>query len=157
MSPFHSASYLAGYKKLFRLSNDRWLDLSGEIVQTEQSPDFLVRSAGNWYVHTPSSNYSHYGQVLGSGIGFGANAQMGSALIRKGFDYWGLVVERVQRDPNVFAQRWTDLGAGLRFRKSWGSFFVQGKCMGIQSVNYGWIEDKQQFNVMANLSLNYHW
>ena len=157
MSPFHSASYLAGYKKLFRLSKDRWLDLSGEIVQTEQSPDFLVRSAGNWYVHWFNSNYTHYGQILGAGIGFGANAQMGSALIRKGFDYWGLVLERVQRDPNVFSQRWTDLGAGFRFRKSMGSFFVQGKCMGVQSVNYGWVQDKKQFNVMANLSLNYHW
>jgi len=157
MSPFHSAAYLAGYKKLFRLSKGRWLDLSGEIVQTEQSPDFLVRSAGNWYVHTPSSNYSHYGQVLGSGIGFGANAQIGSALIRKGFDYWGVVIERVQRDPNVFAQRWTDLGLGLRFRKSVGSFFVQGKCMGVGSKNYAWVQDQRQFNFIANLSVNYQW
>lgn len=157
MSPFHSASYLAGYKKLFRLSNNRWLDLSGEIVQTEQSPDFLVRSAGNWYIHSASSNYSNYGQILGAGIGFGANAQMGAALIRKGFDFWGVVFERVQRDPNVFAQRWTDLGYGLRFRKTFGSFFVQGKCLGVQSANYAWIQDKKQFNVVANLSLNYHW
>ncbi|MFZ9695790.1 MAG: capsule assembly Wzi family protein, partial [Chitinophagaceae bacterium] len=108
MSPFHSASYMAGYKKLFRLSKNRWLELSGELTQMEQSPDYLVRGAGNWYVHWFNSNYSHYGQILGSGIGYGSNSLITTATLRKGPNFLGFVFERVQRDPNVHTERWTD-------------------------------------------------
>jgi hypothetical protein len=157
MSPSHSASYLAGYKKLFRLSNNRWLDLSGEVTQLEQSPDYLVRSAGNWYVHWFNSNYSHYGQIVGSGIGYGSNSFITSALIRKGPNFWGLQFERIQRDPNVYTVRWTDLALGMQARKSWGSFWVQTKLMGVQSVNYGWVRDRNHYNFSGTLSLNYCW
>ena len=157
MSPFHSASYMAGYKKLFRLSNQHWLDLSGEITQLEQSPDYLVRGAGNWYVHWFNSNYSHYGQILGSGIGYGSNSIITTALVRKGPDFWGLQLERVQRDPNVYTVRWTDWALGILARKSWGSFWMQTKLMGVQSVNYGWVKDKHHYNFSGSLSLNYRW
>jgi len=157
MSPFHSASYMAGYKKLFRLRGNRWLELSGELTQMEQSPDYLVRSAGNWYVHSFNSNYSHYGQILGSGIGYGSNSLITTATIRKGPDFLGMVFERVQRDPNVYAERWTDWGLGINFRKVIGSFWIQSKLMGVQSVNYGWVKDKNHYNFISVVSLNYCW
>lgn len=157
MSPFHSASFMAGYKKLYRLKKGRWLELSGELTQMEQSPDYLVRSAGNWYVHWFNSNYSHYGQILGSGIGYGSNSFITTASIRKGPNFIGVIMERVQRDPNVYVERWTDWGLGINFRKTLGSFWVQSKLMGVQSVNYGWVSAKNHFNFSGTISLNYRW
>jgi len=157
MSPFHSASYMAGYKKLFRLPKNRWLEFSGELTQMEQSPDYLVRGAGNWYVHSFNSNYNHYGQILGSGIGYGSNSIIAAASIRKGPDFIGVVFERVKRDPNVYIERWTDWGLGINFRKTFGPFWIQSKLTGVQSVNYGWVKDKNHYNFSSVVSLNYCW
>jgi hypothetical protein len=81
MSPFHSSSYMVGVKKVVEFENNTWLDLSAEINQMEQSPDYLVRNADSWYIHLAGSDYAHHGQILGSGIGYGSNAQIFSSSL----------------------------------------------------------------------------
>jgi hypothetical protein len=121
----------------------------------EQSPDYLVRDAYLWYIHWYSSDYGHANQVLGSGIGFGANAFTASFVLKKGYSQLGLIIERVQRDPTYFAARWTDLSMGLVARKKIGSVLINTRVSGIQSINYAWEGNKNRFNLMAMLGANY--
>ena len=155
MSPAHSAAYLVGVKKLFELGRGRVLDVTLEHNQMEQSPDYLVRDAYLWYIHWFKSDYSHASQVLGSGIGFGANAFTASFVLKKGYSQLGLIMERVQRDPTIYATRWTDLSVGLVGRKKIGSVLINTRISGIQTINYAWEVNKNRFNLMAMLGANY--
>lgn len=155
MSPTHSAAYLVGVKKIFNLSRGRLLDVSLEHNQMEQSPDYLVRDAYLWYIHWYKSDYSHASQVLGSGIGFGANAFTASFILKKGYNQLGLIMERVQRDPTYYSTRWTDLSLGLVARKKIDKFLINARISGIQTVNYGWEGDKNRFNIMALIGGSY--
>src|ERR1035437_4026824 len=51
MSPTHSAAYLVGFRKIVNLSDKKLLEIGTEITHMEQSPDYTVRNAGNWYEH----------------------------------------------------------------------------------------------------------
>ena len=157
MSPFHSAAYIAGAKKMVDLGGERWLDLSAEVNQMEESPDYLVRGAGSWYVHGQNSNYAHYGQVLGSGIGYGSNAITVSGIIRKGLNQIGLVFEKVQKTPGYYASRWSDYGLGLTGRYQLHPVLLSYRISGIQSNNYGWVEGKDRFHAVGMLSVQYFW
>jgi hypothetical protein len=155
MSPTHSAAYLVGVKKLFKLRRGRTMDVSLEHTQMEQSPDFLVRDAYLWYIHWFKSDYSHASQVLGSGIGFGANAFTVSIVMKKGYNQIGLIIERVQRDPKFYATRWTDFSLGIVGRKKINNFLLNTRISGIQSINYAWEGNKNRFNIMGLLGVSY--
>lgn len=155
MSPTHSAAYLVGVKKLFELGKEKVLDVTLEHNQMEQSPDFLVRDAYLWYIHWYKSDYSHTSQVLGSGIGFGANAFTASFVLKKGYSQLGLIMERVQRDPTYYATRWTDFSIGLVGRKKIKNFLINARVSGIQSLNYAWEGNSNRFNFMGLVGLSY--
>lgn len=157
MSPFHSAAYIAGAKKMVDLGDERWLDLSAEVNQMQESPDYLVRGAGSWYRHGQNSNYAHYGQVLGSGIGYGSNAITISGVLRRGFNQFGLVFEKIQKSPGDFSSRWSDYAVGFTGRYNLQPLLLTYRLSGVQSNNYGWVEGKDRFNVVGMLSLQYCW
>jgi hypothetical protein len=155
MSPTHSAAYLVGVKKLFDLGRGKMLDVTLEHNQMEQSPDYLVRDAYLWYIHWYKSDYSHASQVLGSGVGFGANSFTASAILKKGYSQIGLIMERVQRDPTFYATRWTDLSLGLVGRKKINNFLINARLTGIQSISYAWEGNRDRFNVMGLIGVSY--
>ncbi len=157
MSPFHSSSYMVGVKKVVEFNNNTWLDLSAEINQMEQTPDYLVRNADSWYIHYAGSNYAHLGQILGSGIGYGSNAQIFSASLRRGYNKFGFLMERTQRDPNTHFLRWTDLSYGITGQYKVDKLLASWRLSGISSKNYGWKQDAHRFNILGMLSLNYYW
>ena len=155
MSPAHSASYVIGVKKIIQLTNERHLDINAEINQMAQSADFLVRDANSWYIHHKKSNFSHMGEVLGSGAGYGTNLLTLSVVLRKGYDQIGFITERVERDPTEYIQRWTDLSFGLVGRKKINSFLINTRLSGIYSKNYGWENGKNRFNFMGMMGISY--
>ena len=155
MSPSHSSSYVIGVKKIIQLSNNKHIDLNAEINQLAQSADYLVRDANSWYIHHRKSNFSHMGEVLGSGVGYGSNLLTFSAIFRKQFDQIGFIMERVERDPTEYIQRWTDLSFGLVGRKKINSFLINTRLSGIYSKNYGWENGKNRFNFMGMMGVSY--
>lgn len=155
MSPTHSASYVIGIKKVFSLSATKYIDLSAEINQMSQSADFLVRDANSWYFHHKKSNFSHMGEVLGSGVGYGSNLLTLSVVLRKEYDQIGFITERIERDPTEYLQRWTDLSFGFLGRKKINSFLLNTRLSGIYSKNYGWESNKNRFNFMGMLGVSY--
>ena len=83
IDPEHAATYLIGFKKLMPLKNNSWLELNTEIVQTAQTIDYLVRTAGDWYVYE-NGGYNHNNQILGAGSGLGNNVQTIQVNLLKG-------------------------------------------------------------------------
>lgn len=155
MAPTHSAAYLVGAKKIVPLEKKRSLELIAEINQMEQSPDYLVRGAGNWYIHWFKTNYSNYGQVLGSGIGFGNNALSFSAMLRDRQNTIGLLFHKIQQDPNTKSVRWSDYAWGLQGRVGLPRFLFSYKFYGVKSVNYAWMQDENRFNFVGTVGVSY--
>ena len=140
---------------MVQLKRDKWLDLAVEINQMEESPDNLVRSAGSWYRHGQNTNYANFGEVLGSGIGYGSNSLIAAVTMRKGFKQIGIFFERIQKTPKYYPARWNDLSIGINGRQRWKNLLLTGRLAGIQSTNYGWVQDKDRFQLMGVLSMMY--
>jgi hypothetical protein len=156
MSPSHSRAYLFGVKKIMPLANDTYLDLGLETTQMTQSPDYLVREAGNWYVHGQiSQGYTHNNQIMGAGAGFGSNVQTAQASWVKGWSRLGLMIERVERDPLYHDANWVDISIGLLPQYRIRNMVLSGKIQFINSTNYAWDKNSNRFNLHSRLSIQY--
>jgi hypothetical protein len=157
MTPVHSSSFLAGFKKGIKMSDDKWLFLNGEVTHMEQTPDYLVRWAGSWYEHYQGTGYSNANQIMGAGAGFGSNMQVFSANYQEGYWKIGVLLERVQREPNTHKARWSDISLGFTGQKKIKDLLLAWRISGVDSKNYGWKQDASRFNILGMLSLNYYW
>ena len=166
VNPNHSSAYIIGFKKIFERGQHIW-DLNGEITQMAQTTSYTLRTAGNWYAHTPIvQGWTHQNQLLGAGSGFGNNVQTLQLLQRTGFDYWGVKLQRIQQDPKgvqgpfenlgMRTFSWTDWSVGVMGQKRWNRFFVKAELQGVQGVNYGW-EKGNLFNLFFQCQLGYLW
>jgi hypothetical protein len=167
IDPEHAASYLIGFKKLKALSKNRWLELNAEIIQTAQTTDYLVRTAGNWYIYE-NGGYNHFNQILGAGTGLGNNMQIVQMNLLKGLSKIGFKLQRIQHQPtpaNVYYSfeslglrplRWTDIGIGFNAQKHWKNLIIAPELNFINSMNYAWTFSSN-FNLFAQLNVTYLW
>ncbi len=167
IDPEHAASYIVGFKKLMPLNKDRWLELNTEIIQTAQTTDYLVRTAGDWYIY-PNGGYNHYNQILGAGSGMGNNVQTMQLNLLKGLSKIGIQLQRMQHQPTpangsypfeslgLRPLRWTDIGVGFIGQKHWKNLIITPEVNFINSMNYAW-NSGSNFNLFAQLNLTYLW
>jgi len=153
----HSAAFLVGAKKIFDLSRERALDVSVEYNQMSESPDYLVRGAGAWYVHGYASHLSSYGEILGSGVGLGSDLFTLSTVYRKGMDQFGLRFEKINRYPARYNSDWTDFSLTWSMRKKLSRFLINAQVSGVHSRNYGWMQSRNRFNAVALVGVQYYW
>jgi hypothetical protein len=155
MAPTHSAAYIAGLKKTFPLLNPLMkLEMGFELTQMSQSPDYLVRNAGNWYEHSQvQQGYTNNNQIMGAGAGFGSNVQTFSTTWVKGDRRLGFIFERVERDPLNHINKWIDLGIGILPQWSYRNITFSGKLQFIKSNNYAWEKDVNRFNLHSKLGM----
>ena len=167
IDPEHAASYLIGFKKLKPLTNKRWLELNAEIIQTSQTIDYLVRTAGDWYIYE-NGGYNHFNQILGAGSGKGNNVQTVNINLLKGLSKIGMKLQRVQYQPTAANAsyafeslglrpfRWTDIGIGFNALKHWKNLIITPEVNFINSMNYAWTF-RSNFNLFAQLNVTYLW
>lgn len=156
MTPTHSAAYIAGFKKIVPLTDDKYIDFGFEITQMSQTPDMLVRDAGNWYVHSQiAQGYTHNNQILGAGAGLGCNVQSINTSWVNGWKKFGVLLERVERDPVNHADKWTDLSIGLMPQWKYKTIVLSGILQFINSSNYAWEKDQNRLNVHCKIGLQY--
>ena len=164
-NPNHSSAFIAGFKKVVTLQNNELLDVSGEITQMAQTTSYIVRSAGNWYVHgLVTQGLTNQNKILGAGSGEGNNVQTIQVKKINGFNYLGIKFQRIQEDPKGLAGgrdligmreiQWNDLSLGLLGQKRWGKFLLNGEMQFVSSKNYGW-EKGDRFNLYALLNCVY--
>ena len=156
MGPTHSAAFVFGLQKFFPLRNNARIETGFEVTQLEQSPDYIVREAGNWYWHGQIyQGYTNYNQIIGAGIGGGNNLQTLTATWVKGFTRLGIIVERMVNDPQYHqALGWTDLSLGVNAQKAYGHWLFTGLLQGIVSKNYAW-QPGSPLNIHAVVNASY--
>lgn len=156
LGPSHSAAYLAGVKKVIKLQNNRLLDLNLEITQMSQTPDWLVRNAGNWYTHSQiREGYTNQNQILGAGAGLGCNVQSISGTWISDTKRIGVLIERVDRNPQENTIKWTDLGLGIMPQYVYKNFILSGIIEIVNSKNYGWEMNSTKWNLHTRMGIQY--
>lgn len=156
-SPSHSAAYTIGFRKLIPQKNKNYLQLEAELTQMSQSPDHLVRDAGNWYVHWQIyQGYTQNNQIMGAGAGFGANVQTVSATWINGEIRNGFLIQRIERDPVNRVNKWTDFSIGWMPQWTYKNMLLSAKVQLIHSNNYSWEKGNNSFNLHSRLMVQYN-
>ncbi len=156
MGPTHSAAYIVGAKKIVELGGSRYLDLGLEMTQMSQSPEAMVREAGNWYTHGQiSEGYTNENQIIGAGAGLGTNVQTFTATWIDGIKQLGIILERVDRDPQYHTFKWVDFSFGILPQWQRGKMILSGKLQFIHSSQYAWQKDINRFNLHSRLAVQY--
>ena len=155
-APTHSAAHVVGFKKIIPLQQDAYLNVGFEMIRLTQSPDYLLRNAGNWYVHGQiAQGYTNENQILGAGAGLGCNVQSLQATWIKGFKQLGVLFERVERDPQYHAAKWTDISIGIMPQMKYRNFIFAGIFQFINSSNYAWEQGGSRFNMHSKIGISY--
>lgn len=154
----HSAAYLAGVRKVVAAGGNRFWDAGFEWRKTSQSPDALVRDAGNWYFHgSIFEGYTHRNQVMGSP--YGSNSLTFSVARQQGLARTGLQLQQYQFNYIVALPQsslWTDYVLSLNHAQPLRGFFLDGQLQAIRSGNYGFAPNNNKFQVMAKVGVRYY-
>ncbi len=157
LAPTHSAAYTVGFRKLIKQTDTRYIQIETELTQMSQSPDYLVRSAGNWYEHGQVfQGYTNNNQILGAGAGFGANVQTISANWVNGDIRNGFLFQRIERDPIYKAYKWTDFSIGWMPQWKYKNMLLGAKLQLVYCENYSWQKSNNILNLHSRLMVQYN-
>jgi hypothetical protein len=169
LDPEHSSAYIVGGKKLVPLRKQRWLEFAGEITQLAQSPDYIVRNAGNWYEHSIiTQGLTHHGQLLGAGSGMGNNVQTFTVSWLDGIKKIGVLMQRIQHDPtamsaanfnNIWLRQhaWNELAFGIQSRWDFKKVLASVELQHTWSDNYAWETGNKKGNLYGTIKIAYTW
>jgi hypothetical protein len=156
MAPTHSVAHIVGFKKIVTLNKNKYLNLGIEFTQMSQSPDAILRTAGNWYVHGQiGQGYTNYNQIMGAGSGFGANKQIVMGTYINGNNRLGVFIEKTNRDPENRYIFWTDMAYGIAPQYTLHNVTLAAQFVFINSKNYAWENDNNLLNFHAKLAVSY--
>jgi hypothetical protein len=157
MDATHSAAYILGATKFFRSGNNQ-IVVGIETLKQSETPSNLLRGAGNWYVHGGDNGYTHQNQILGAGVGYGADLQSIWGRVLKPQSNFSLAwqFQRISRDPNQFSFQWIDYCWNIQPNWKRNKFSFSPSITFIQSRNGLWVENNKSSNLSVRLLLNYH-
>jgi len=156
MAPTHSAAHIVGFKKIVNLRKESYLDFGFEMTRMSQSPDYIIREAGNWYAHGEiQQGYTQENQILGAGAGLGCNVQSLKTTLVNGWKQLGVLIERVDRDPQYHAEKWNDISIGIMPQVKYRNMIFSGIFQFINSGNYMWEKDMNRFNLHSRVFVRY--
>lgn len=167
LDPEHSAIYILGFKHLIGLNKNKWIEINSEITQTAQSPDYLVRNAGDYYYYD-NGGYSNENQIIGAGSGSGNNLQSIRINYLDRFEKFGIIIQRLQHQPTSLVNygpfealgirqiRWTDISVGFTGQKKIQNLILSSQIQFVNSSNYAWTPTSH-FNLYCLLNLTYLW
>jgi hypothetical protein len=156
IAPTHSVAHIVGFKKIVTLNKNKYLNLGIEFTQMSQSPDAILRSAGNWYVHGGIyQGHTNYNQIMGAGSGFGANKQMVMGIYINGNNRIGVFIEKTNRDPENRSIFWTDMAYGIAPQVTVKNIVLAAQFVFINGKNYAWEQDNNLLNFHAKLAVSY--
>lgn len=157
LNPEHARAYLIGFSKLFPLENNAHIQTKFEMFQQQESINIIARYDGfrggnNWGGHTPVRHgFTHFGQMLGPGIGPSSNIQTLETAWVKGIKRAGFRVDRLNRHQDIFVkrfnditpeQRWVDLAFSLFGDWKFNKLLISSNLNFINSFNYQWQLDE---------------
>ena len=144
----HSRALTVGIKKLFpTVSKDQFWQFNFEWTQMSQTESGLIRNALSWYIHgRVRHGYTHNGEILGSALGPGGNAQYLEVSRVKGFSRIGGAIERyvhnndfaVAAFPGDFTRNWVDYNIHGFWELRFKNMFISTSLYFTNSLNYQW-------------------
>jgi hypothetical protein len=162
LQPNDGRAYIFGMRKMlpFNARGDEHIMISIEATQLAETSYNKVLGLSSWYVNPYiRQGYTNDGQVLGAGIGPGANLQTLDVSWVKGLKRIGLQLERYLHNDDYYyyafndtgdwRRHWVDLSAGLTGEWDYGNFIFNAKLMEIYSLNYQWYLDSSLERVGA--------
>jgi hypothetical protein len=164
----HSTAYILGFKKLFILKEEKYLDLGMEVIKLGQTPSYLHRNAGNFYEHGPiSEGYTNQNQIMGAGSGFGNNMQTVQLSMNDGWNKLGFIFHHIQQNPMALVSgvndlglrriKWDDYSYGVQTRFKYKNILFNANVEWVNSKNYLWTMGQNQNNLYVNFNTIYLW
>lgn len=172
-------AYIFGLRKIipFNSSKQENLMISIEATQLQETSPTDIYNASSWYVNKYIRHgYTNRGEVLGAGIGPGANSQTLDVSWIKGFKKVGVQFERYVHNNDLYIysytnnqdsrRHWTDLSIGFNGEWNYKNLILNAKLMGVKSLNYQWylyqgptddinVSGKDAFNLQLQTGLSY--
>lgn len=112
-----------------------------------QTESRLLRNALSWYIHSRVRHgYTHNGEVLGSALGPGGNAQYLEVAKVKGFNRIGGALERYVHNNDFnnsafngdFTRYWVDYSVYGFYERQFDRIFLSASLFYTYSFNYQW-------------------
>jgi hypothetical protein len=164
----HSTAYILGFKKLFILKEEKYLDLGMEVIKLGQTPSYIHRNAGNFYEHGQiREGYTNQNQIMGAGSGFGNNMQTIQLSINKGWNKFGIIFHHIQQNPMALVSgvndlglrkiKWDDYAYGVQSRFKYKNILFNANVEWVNSKNYLWTMGQNQNNLYANFNTIFLW
>jgi len=152
VSPEHSRAYLIGFNKLQPINEKKeFLDFTYEVTQIEGSKEMINRIQFG-YPAFYDSDYNHFGQVIGAGIGSGSNQWILSVDHVKDNRRLGMVYERIARNNDQlysgrvpwvatwygfdFTKKYVESSLGVNYQERFGPILVWAKALLTQTYNW---------------------
>lgn len=142
-------AYVAGFRKLFAGRKKQFIEFAAEFTQLQLPTGELTFEGGSWYTSKAVPHgFTHEGQILGSGIGPGSNSQLLDISYIKGFDKFGIKLERIVRNNDFyynafvttldFTRHWVDLSTTLHANWQYRRLHFSSQLALVRSLNYQW-------------------
>lgn len=165
VSPEHSRAYILGFHKIKPLKTKfEYIELIYEMTQIESSKEALNRIQFGTPIFY-GSDYNHFGQNIGAGIGTGSNQWILEINHANKKRRLGFVFERVARNndnlyrglvPWVntwygfdFTKKYTEVSVGLNYQKTIGPIIFWSKSLITQTYNWNhWYDPAGSSSVM---------
>jgi len=144
----HSRALTVGINKLFPTTkkHEFW-QFNFEWTQMSQTESRLLRNASSWYIHSRVVHgYTNNGEVLGSALGPGGNAQYLEVAKVKDFNRIGGAIERYVHNndfnnaafPDDFTRYWVDYNLYGFYEQRFNSMILSASLFYTYSFNYQW-------------------
>ncbi len=158
----HASASIIGLKKIFLLQQNKFLNLEFEATRMAQTPSYLQRNAGSWYVHGQlMEGYTNENQILGAGFSYGSNIQSLQLSYNVNFNKYGIKIQNIAQNPigniNLFDisggwSDWNDFTYGIYLKRKYKNLFFNVNLDMIISNNYTWQENinRQNFHLFFN-------
>ena len=180
LNPEHARAYLVGFKKLITLPNESFFQINGEILQQQESINFLARygvfGGLSWSSHGIEQGFTHQGEMLGPGVGPSSNVQTLETAWVKGVKKLGIRWERLNRHQDIYTrvfnnpseiERWVDYSARLLADWQFDNLLVSTTTNFVYTLNNQWNisetstaafrKGKNSFMVVGQVNFIYFW
>ena len=179
LAPERARAYIFGLRKLmpFNTARNEHILISLEATQLQETNISDILTGKEWYVSQGiRQGYTNRGEVIGAGIGPGANLQTLDVSWVRGLKRLGIQLERyVHNDDFVYyafsdsqdySRHWVDLSLAASGEWNYKNLIFNGKVQGIQSLDYQWylngnhndptfVNQTSKFNLQVQAGVSY--
>jgi len=164
----HSSASILGFRKIQQVNSKSFITITAEATRMSQTPSYLLRNAGNWYVHGPiSEGHTNENQILGAGSGFGNNVQTFSLKYGKHLNNFGILFQHIEQNPRRYINDvgnawvsdvfWNDYAYGLSAQYQYKKIFFRLNAQWVNSINYLWQNGNNKNNFYCFFNTSYIW